>query len=65
VLKEKEATEDASIETVPSANVEKAIDVEIVRIMKEKQSISDASDDARAVRDGASDDANDRERVEV
>jgi Ethanolamine utilization protein EutJ (predicted chaperonin) len=41
------------------------VDVEIMRITKEKQSISGAFDDAEVVRDGASNDAEDTERVEV
>jgi hypothetical protein len=41
------------------------VDVEIMRIVKEKQSISCAFDDAKVVHDGASNDAEDTKRVEV
>jgi hypothetical protein len=33
---EKKVTEDMPIETVPGANLEEAVDVEVTKIMKEK-----------------------------
>jgi hypothetical protein len=65
MLKEKEVTEDAPTETVHGGSSAEAVDVEIVRIMKEKQSISGAFDNSEVVCDGASNDAEDTERVEV
>jgi hypothetical protein len=65
MLSKREKTEDAPIKTVPDANTEEAIDVEVARIKKEKQSVSGAFYDARSVRNAASDDPEDRERVEV
>jgi hypothetical protein len=41
------------------------VDFEVVRIMKEKLSASGAFDDAKVVRDSASNDAKDTERVDV
>jgi hypothetical protein len=57
--------EDAPTETVHCDSSAKAVDIELVRITKEKQSGSGAFDDAEVVRDGASNDAEDTERVEV
>jgi hypothetical protein len=65
MLKEKGVAEDVPIETVSGANLEGAVDVEIARIAKEKHSVFDGFDDTDAVRDGASDDVNEKERVEV
>jgi hypothetical protein len=65
VLNEKEATEDAATETVHGGSSAEAVDVEIVRIVKEKESVSDALDDSTVVRNGASNDAEDAEGVEV
>jgi hypothetical protein len=65
MLKEKEVTQDAPTKTVHEGSSEEAVDVEIARIMKEKQSVSGALDDAVVVRDRASNDAEDTERVEV
>jgi hypothetical protein len=61
----KDVAEDAPIETFSGANLEEAIDVEIVRIVKEKHSVSDGFDDTDALCDGASDDVDEKERVEV
>jgi hypothetical protein len=41
------------------------VDVEVTRIVKEKQSISAAFDGAEVVRDEGSNDAEDTQRVEV
>jgi hypothetical protein len=41
------------------------VDFEVVRIRKEKQFVSGAFDDAEVVRDSASNDAKDTERVDV
>jgi hypothetical protein len=49
----------------PTPNAEESVDVEVVRIVKEKQLVFGAFDDDGFVRDRASDDAKDRERVEV
>jgi hypothetical protein len=36
MLKEKEVTEDTPVKTVPGANVEEVVDVEVTKIVKEK-----------------------------
>jgi hypothetical protein len=54
-----------AVETVHGGSSAEAVDVEIPRIMKEKESVSCAVDDGGIVRDGASNDAEDMERVEV
>jgi hypothetical protein len=65
MLKEKDVVEDAPIETALDAHPEEAVDVEIMKITKEMQSTSDGFDDTGIVRDGASNDANEGERVDV
>jgi hypothetical protein len=44
MLKEKEATEDTPIETIPGANPDEAVDAEVAKIAKEKQSASNSFD---------------------
>jgi hypothetical protein len=56
---------DAATETVHGSSSTEVIDVEIVRIAKEKDYVSGAFDDAGVVRDRASNDTEDIERVEV
>jgi hypothetical protein len=63
--KGKEVVEDAPIETALGAHTEEAVDAEVVKITKEKQSVSDGFDDIGVVRDGASNDVDEVERVEV
>jgi hypothetical protein len=41
------------------------VDAEVAKIMKEKQYISDGFDDTGTAHDGASDDVDEGERVEV
>jgi hypothetical protein len=65
MLKEKEVTEDAPIETALGAHPKEVVDVEVVKITKEKQSVSDGFDDTGAIHDGASDDVDEGEPVEV
>jgi hypothetical protein len=65
MLKEKEVTGDSPTKTVHHGSSEEAVDVDIMRIMKEKQPVSGASDDAKVVRNRASNDVEDTERVEV
>jgi hypothetical protein len=62
---EKKVTEDMPIETVPGANLEEAVDVEVTKIMKEKRSTSGGFDDSVAVHDRASDDVEEGEMMEV
>jgi hypothetical protein len=49
-LKEKEVAEDAPIETALGAHPEEAADAEVVKTMKEEQSVSDGFDDTSIVR---------------
>jgi hypothetical protein len=65
MLKEKEVTKDTPVETVLGANPEEGVDAEVTKIMKEKLSASDGFDDTSIVRDRASDDVEEGERVEV
>jgi hypothetical protein len=57
--------EDVPIETALGAHPEEVVDVKVVKITKEKQSVSDGFDDTGVVRDRASDDVDEGERVEV
>jgi hypothetical protein len=61
----KKATEDTRVETVPGANPEEMVDADVAKIAKEKQSSSDGFDDTGIVHDGASDDVEEGDRVEV
>jgi hypothetical protein len=65
MLKEKEVAEDVPIETAPDVHPTEAVDAEVAKIMKEKQSIFDGFDDTDIVHDGASADVDEGERVEV
>jgi hypothetical protein len=65
MLKEKEVTEDTLIKTIAGANPEEAVDVEVAKIMKEKWSAFNGFDDTHVVRDGAFDDVEEGEGVEV
>jgi hypothetical protein len=60
--KENHVAKDAPIKTVSGANPEEMIDVEIVRIAKEKYSVSNGFDDTDAIRNGAFDDVDEKER---
>jgi hypothetical protein len=64
-LKEKEMVEDALIKSAFGAHPEEVVDAEIVKITKERQSVSYGFDDTGIVSDGASDDVDEGERVEV
>jgi hypothetical protein len=65
MLKEKEVAEDTPIETVGGANPEETVDAEVARIVKEKWSASDGFDDTGVFHDGASDDVEEDETMEV
>jgi hypothetical protein len=65
MLKEKEVSKGMPVKLVAGANPEEAVDAEVTKIMKEKQSASDGFHDTSIVRDGASDDVEEGERVEV
>jgi hypothetical protein len=56
---------DAATETVHGSSSTEVIDVQIVRIVKEKDYVSGDFDDVGVVRDRASNDAENTERVEV
>jgi hypothetical protein len=58
-------TEDVPVETTLSVNPKEVVDAEITRIVKEKWSISSDFDDTGGVRNMASNDGDDEERVEV
>jgi hypothetical protein len=45
--------------------LEEAVDAEVARIVREKQSVSGAFEDTDVVRDGASEDVDDGERVDM
>jgi hypothetical protein len=53
--------EDAPIKSALGAHPAEAIDVEVEKITKEKQSISNGFDNTGVVRDGASDDVDEGE----
>jgi hypothetical protein len=57
--------EHAPIETALDAHPEEVVDAEIAKIMKEKQFVSCGFDGTGTVHDGASDDVDAGERVEV
>jgi hypothetical protein len=57
--------EDVPIETALGAHPEEVVDAKVVKITKEKQSVSDGFDDTGVVCDEASDDVDEGERVEV
>jgi hypothetical protein len=61
----KEVTEDTPLKSIPSADPKEAIDAEVTRIAKGNQSVTGGFDETGVVLDGASDDVNDEERVEV
>jgi hypothetical protein len=65
MLKEAKMTKDAAVETVPGANPEEAVNAKVMKIMKEKRSVSDGFDDTSGVRGGTSDDGDQEERAEV
>jgi hypothetical protein len=49
MVKEAGMIEDAGVETVPGANPEEAVDADVVKIAKEKWSVSDGFDDTDGV----------------
>jgi hypothetical protein len=65
MLKEKEVTEDAPVKTVSGVNHEEAVDADVTKIVKEKIFAFDGFDDTGVIRDGASNDVKEGERVEV
>jgi hypothetical protein len=65
MLKETEVAKDTAIETIPGANPKEAVDAEVKKIVKEKRSASNGFDDTGVVHDGAWDDVEDGERVEL
>jgi hypothetical protein len=65
MLKEAGMTKDALVETVPGSHREEGVDAAVVKITKEKQSISDGFDDMGGVHGRTSDDGDQEERAEV
>jgi hypothetical protein len=58
-------TMDVPVKTVSGTYLEEAVDAEVARIVREKQSVSGAFEDTDVVRDGASEDVDDGERVDM
>jgi hypothetical protein len=58
-------TIDAPIEIVPGADPKGAVDATVMKIAKEKWSVSDGFDDMGGVHSRTSDDSDQEERVEV
>jgi hypothetical protein len=60
-----EMTKDVPIETIPRSSPEEAVDAEVAKIEREKQSASDGFDGADGVCSGTSDGGDQEERIEV
>jgi hypothetical protein len=61
---EKEVNEGAPVDTVPDTDLGEVVDAEVAKIAIEKQSNSGGFGGTNAIREGSSDDA-DEKRVEV
>jgi hypothetical protein len=65
MLKEVGMTKDAPVETIPDTDPEEAVDAAIVKVLKEKWSVSDGFDDMGGIRARTSIDGDQEGRAEV